>query len=342
MPASRSFFRWCESVGWATSKSGTSSQTQTLPACLRSTSRSWRRIGSPSALATVAIRSACSRSTSGYTTGSQHRSPAGRLVLGASSRSTDIDTEISIEETDVNAIRSCAVEAAIVGDALVRSARPGLPRRAMAELLAAFGLIFCVGGAAAEEASRHATLGLPAQAAVSGLAVMGLVYAVGHLSGAHINPAVTVAFTLTRHFPPREAIAYIAAQLAGPALAGLLLLAAWPDAPGHLGANVASVSVDTAFVYEVVLTALLMFVIAAVATDTRAVGAGAAIAIGGIVVLDILVGGGVSGASMNPARSFGPALASGTWDHFWIWIVGPVLGTSMGALAYQLVRGEPS
>jgi aquaporin NIP len=218
--------------------------------------------------------------------------------------------------------------------------RPGLPRRALAELLAAFGLIFCVGGAAAEAASGHADLGLPAQAAVSGLAIMALIYAVGHLSGAHINPAVTVAFTITRHFPRREALTYVGAQLTGAALGGLLLLAAWPDKPGHLGANVASVGTGTALLYEAVLSALLMFVIVAVATDTRAVGAAAAIAIGGVVLLDILVGGGVSGASMNPARSFGPALASGTWTHFWIYIVGPVVGTTLGALAYQLIR-EP-
>src|SRR6202035_2269474 len=115
--------------------------------------------------------------------------------------------------------------------------RPALARRATAEAIAVFGLVFCVGGAAAEEASRHGHLGLPAQAAVSGLAIMGLIYAVGHLSGAHINPAVTIAFTLTRHFPRREALGYIAAQLAGAAVAGLLLLAIWPHKPGHLGAN---------------------------------------------------------------------------------------------------------
>jgi MIP family channel proteins len=216
--------------------------------------------------------------------------------------------------------------------------RPTLPRRAAAEALAAFALVFCVGGAAAEEASRHAHLGLPAQAAVSGLAIMALIYAVGHLSGAHINPAVTIAFTLTRHFPRREALSYIAAQLAGAALAGLLLLAVWPDRPGHLGANVIGISPGSALLVETVLSALLMFVIMAVATDTRAVGAAAAIAIGGVVVLDILVGGGVSGASMNPARSFGPALASGTWSHFWIWIAGPLAGTAAGAFAYQSIR----
>src|SRR5215213_6392530 len=115
--------------------------------------------------------------------------------------------------------------------------RPALRRRAAAEAMAAFALVFCVGGAAAAEASDHADLGLPAQAAVSGLAIMGLIYAVGHLSGAHINPAVTVAFTITRHFPGREALGYIAAQLAGAGLGGLLLLAIWPDTPGNLGAN---------------------------------------------------------------------------------------------------------
>jgi aquaporin NIP len=218
--------------------------------------------------------------------------------------------------------------------------RPDLLRRASAEAIAAFALIFCVGGAAAAEASRHSDLGQPAQAAVSGLAIMALVYAIGHLSGAHINPAVTLAFTLTRHFPRREALAYIGCQLAGAALAGLLLLAVWPQKPGNLGANAIGISPGSALGVETVLTALLMFVIMAVATDTRAVGAGAAIAIGGTVLLDILVGGGVSGASMNPARSFGPALASGSWDHFWIWVVGPVIGAAAGALAYQFIRGE--
>ena len=218
--------------------------------------------------------------------------------------------------------------------------RPALPRRVAAEALATFALVFCVGGAAAAEAAGHAGLGLPAQAAVSGLAVMALIYAVGHLSGAHINPAVTLAFTLTRHFPPREAASYAGAQLAGAAAAGLLLLAVWPDAPGNLGANAITVGAGSALVVETVLSALLMFVIMAVATDTRAVGAAAAIAIGATVVLDILVGGAVSGASMNPARSFGPALASGEWSDFWIWVAGPLLGTAAGAFAYQFVRGE--
>ncbi|CAN5588947.1 hypothetical protein BH20ACT17_BH20ACT17_11550 [soil metagenome] len=100
------------------------------------------------------------------------------------------------------------------------------------------------------------------------------------------------------------------------------LTAAWDDKPAALGATVPSVGTGTALLYEVVLTALLMFVIVAVATDTRAVGAAAAIAIGGTVALDVLLGGPMSGASLNPARSFGPTLAAGEWSDFWIYIVG--------------------
>ena len=116
---------------------------------------------------------------------------------------------------------------------------------------------------------------------------------------------------------------------------------AWPDTPAHLGATLPSVGVWTALLYEVVLTALLMFVIMAVATDARAVGPAAAIAIGGVIGLDALFGGPVIGASMNPARSFGPALVAGEWHDFWVYVVGPIVGASVGVLAYQLVRGEP-
>jgi len=217
--------------------------------------------------------------------------------------------------------------------------RPNLARRCAAEALAAFALVFAGCGAivADHQGGRLGTVGV---GLVFGLIIMVGVYATGHLSGAHINPAVTVAFTLTRHFPAREAAAYIAAQLTGAVLAALVLLAVWPDKPAHLGATVPSVSAGSAFVYELVLTAILMFVITAVATDTRAVGAAAAIAIGGAVGLDAIFGGPVTGASMNPARSFGPALVSGTWSDFWVYLAGPAVGAALGALAYQLVRGE--
>jgi hypothetical protein len=112
---------------------------------------------------------------------------------------------------------------------------------------------------------------------------MAMVYATGHLSGAHINPAVTVAFTLTRHFPIRDALAYVPAQLAGATAGALLLRLGWHGSRAHLGATVPTVGDGSAVLYELVLTAILMFVIMAVATDTRAVGAAAAIAVGGAV-----------------------------------------------------------
>jgi MIP family channel proteins len=218
--------------------------------------------------------------------------------------------------------------------------RPGLLRRSVAEGLAAFALVFAGCGAVVTNATHQGALGAVGVSLVFGLVIMVMIYATGHLSGAHINPAVTIAFTITRHFPGRDAVAYIAAQLAGATAGALLLLAAWSDKPAHLGTTLPSVGTGTALVYEIVLTAFLMFVIIAVATDTRAVGAAAAIAIGGTVGLDALFGGPITGASMNPARSFGPALASGTWTHFWIYIAGPVIGAALGAFAYQFIRDE--
>ena len=216
--------------------------------------------------------------------------------------------------------------------------RPALARRAAAEGLAAFALVFAGCGAAITDEVRDGALGAVGVSLVFGLIIMAMIYATGHLSGAHINPAVTIAFTLTRHFPIRDATAYIGAQLAGATVAALLLLAAWADKPANLGATVPSVPTGTGLLYETVLTAILMFVIIAVATDTRAVGAAAALAIGGTVGLDALFGGPLTGASMNPARSFGPALASGTWTDFWIYVIGPLCGAVLGAFAYQVVR----
>jgi aquaporin NIP len=221
--------------------------------------------------------------------------------------------------------------------------RPGLLRRALMEAIGTFFLVTAGCGAIVADATHRGSLGGVGVGLVFGLVIMVMIYAGGHLSGAHFNPSVTVAFTLARHFPPKDALAYIAAQLAGACAGAGLLAAAWTTAPAHLGATLPSVSVPTALMYEVVMTALLMFVITAVATDTRAVGAAAAIAIGAAVGLDALFGGPITGASMNPARSLGPALASGTWRAQWIYIVGPLAGATAGVFAYELVRGrQPS
>jgi aquaporin NIP len=218
--------------------------------------------------------------------------------------------------------------------------RPDLMRRAAAEGIGAFALVFAGCGAIVANAEYGGALGAVGVSLVFGLVIMAMVYATGHLSGAHLNPAVTLAFTLTRHFPAREAVAYIGAQVAGGIAAAGLLLAVWPSEPAALGTTLPTVGAGSAVAYEVVLTAFLMFVIMAVATDTRAVGAAAAIAIGGTVGLDALFGGPVTGASMNPARSIGPALVSGTTQDLWIYLIAPIAGAAIGALAYQLVRGE--
>ncbi len=219
------------------------------------------------------------------------------------------------------------------------SARPDLARRAAAEAIGAFALVFAGCGAIVTEAEHPGALGTVGIALVFGLVVMAMVYATGHLSGAHLNPAVTLAFTLTRHLPVREAASYIGAQLLGAVAAAALLLAIWPNEPAALGATLPTVGAGSALAYEAILTAFLMFTIMAVATDTRAVGAGAAIAIGGVVGLDALFGGPVTGASMNPARSLAPALLSGTFQDLWLYVAGPILGAAVGALAYQAVRG---
>lgn len=217
--------------------------------------------------------------------------------------------------------------------------RPNLARRALMEAIGTFALVFAGCGAIVTSTTHPGSLGGVGVSLVFGLVIMVMIYAGGHLSGAHYNPSVTIAFALARHFPIREALAYIAAQLTGATTAALLLLAAWPSKPAHLGTTLPSVSSGTALAYEVLLTAFLIFVITAVATDTRAVGAAAAIAIGGTVGLDALFGGPITGASMNPARSFGPALASGTWSSFWIYVAGPLIGATLGVFAYGLVRG---
>ncbi len=174
----------------------------------------------------------------------------------------------------------------------------------VAEAIGTFALVFAGCGAIAV-----GTLGPPGVAAAFGLAIMVMIYALGHVSGAHFNPAVTAAFAVGRHFPAVRVVPYWVAQILGAIAGAALLRATLGDVP--LGVTHPSGSDIQSLVWEVVLTFFLMLVIVAVATDTRAVGQGAAIAIGGAVALGSLVGGPISGASMNPARSIGPAVVSG-------------------------------
>jgi MIP family channel proteins len=211
-------------------------------------------------------------------------------------------------------------------------------RALVAEAIGTFALVFAGCGAIVVDAKTGA-LGHLGVALTFGLVIMAMIYAVGHISGAHFNPAVTLAFALTRHFPRARAVAYWAAQLLG-ALAAAALLRGSLGEYAHDGASLPSGSEGQAFLWELVLTFFLMFVIMAVATDSRAVGEAAAIAIGGTVGLDALFGGPVTGASMNPARSFGPAVVSGDLHALWLYIVAPALGAALAGLTYQFVRGE--
>ena len=232
------------------------------------------------------------------------------------------------------------VQRLIVGArCLDRRSRGGRSRRR----LAAFALVFAGCGAIVVNAERGGSLGavgisgrLRARDHGDGLrdrAPVGRAHQPGGDGGVH-GPS--------RHFPGRDAAAYIPAQFFGAVAGALALRLVWDGTPANLGATVPTVDTGSALAYETILTAFLMFVIMAVATDTRAVGAAAAIAVGGTVGLDALVGGGVTGASMNPARSFGPALVANQWTDFWIYIVGPLAGALIGALLYLGVRGPAS
>jgi aquaporin NIP len=213
-----------------------------------------------------------------------------------------------------------------------------LARVLAAEVIGTFALVFAGCGAVMVDAKTH-QLGHVGVAISFGLVIMFGIYAVGHISGAHFNPAVTFAFALTRHFPWSRALAYWGAQVVGAFVAAALLRASLGNI-AHVGATLPSGSQAQSFLWEFVMSGFLMFVILAVATDTRAVGEAAAIAIGGTIGLDAMFGGPISGASMNPARSFGPAVVSGDLHALWLYILAPVIGASLGGLAYQFVRGE--
>ena len=175
-----------------------------------------------------------------------------------------------------------------------------------------------------------------------GLVVMVMAAATGHLSMAHLNPAVPLAFALTGHSPWRDVPFYIIGQLIAAALGAAVLRIQFGNV-STLGANLPAGPIVQSLVMEVLVTAILMFVIAAVATDRRAKGLPAGLAIGGAVALNVLWAGPISGASMNLARCFGPVLISGVWTAHWIYWVGPIVGAALGAFAYEFVRDtEPS
>jgi aquaporin NIP len=177
-----------------------------------------------------------------------------------------------------------------------------------------------------------------------GGAVSIMIYATGHISGAHFNPAVTLAFFIARRFPGKRIPGYILSQIGGALLGSFVHFVVWGS--GHeFGATDFSITLGGAFLIEVILSFALMFVIISVATDSRAVGELAGIAIGSTVALCAFVGGPLTKASMNPARSIAPALFSGKLDFLWLYLLAPIVGTTLGALTYEWIRchkdGEP-
>jgi aquaporin NIP len=219
-----------------------------------------------------------------------------------------------------------------------RDARPAPNGALTAELVGTFALVFAGAGAVMVDAKTQA-LGHVGVAFSFGLVIMVMIYALGHISGAHFNPAVSLAFALSRHFTWGRVAGYWLAQTAGALIAAAILRGSLGNI-AHVGATLPSGSQGQSFLWEIVLSFFLMLVVMAVATDTRAVGEAAGIAIGGTVGLDAMFGGPISGASMNPARSVGPALVSGDLHALWIYLSAPFLGATIGALAYQFVRGE--
>lgn len=214
----------------------------------------------------------------------------------------------------------------------------------VAEGIGTFGLVFAGCGAIMIDTLSKGQITHVGVGLVFGLIITVMIYTLGHISGAHFNPAVTLGFVLARHFPVKRLLGYWLAQCSGAILAaGCLRLLLGNVA--NLGATVpmGNGGAWQSFGLEALLTFFLMFVIMAMATDTRAVGQAAALAIGSTVGLEALFAGPISGASMNPARSLAPALVSFTWTAQWVYLVAPLLGAVVGALVYRWLRqaGQP-
>lgn len=210
--------------------------------------------------------------------------------------------------------------------------------RLVAEFIGTFALVFAGTGAIVVDAASGGAIGHVGISLVFGLAVAAMVYAVGDVSGAHFNPAVTAGFWLSGRFPAARVPAYVASQCAAAILASVLLRFLFPD-DATLGGTAPVGSLAQAFGLEVVLSFFLMFVILGVTAGEESKQAAAGAAIGATVALGSLFGGPISGASMNPARSLGPALVTGDVEFLWLYVVSPLVGAGLATLATRLVRG---
>jgi aquaporin NIP len=217
-----------------------------------------------------------------------------------------------------------------------------LCRKVASEFLGTFILIFAAAATPIVNEKTGGKVTLVGLAASAGLVVTIVIFSTGHISGAHINPAVTIAFAAFHHFPWTQVPVYIVAQVMGSICAAFALKGIFhPFMNG--GVTVPSGSYSQAFCLELIITFILMFVVTAVSTDKRAVGKLAGIVVGATVILNNFIAGPYTGASMNPVRTLGPALASGNYKAIWVYILAPITGALLGAFAYTAIgaNGTP-
>jgi aquaporin NIP len=212
-----------------------------------------------------------------------------------------------------------------------------LHKRLLAEAFGTFWIVFAGTGAIiVNDLTGVIThIGI---AATFGLVVFAMVAALGDISGAHFNPAVTIGFYLSKRFPGKLVIPYTLSQCLGAVLASVALFCLFP-VHGTLGATLPANSVLQSWVFEFILTLGLMFVILSVSTGSSEKGITAGLAVGGFVALEALFAGPISGASMNPARSIGPALVSGHIQHLWLYLSAPIIGAAVAVLLCGCIRG---
>jgi aquaporin Z len=207
-------------------------------------------------------------------------------------------------------------------------------------LFGTFALVFAGTGAITVNAASGGAVSHVGVALTFGLIVLAMIYSLGDVSGAHLNPAVTLGFFASRRFERRWVVPYVAAQCVGALLASVLLRLLFPTG-GTLGATLPAGSPLQSFVLETVLTCLLMFVILSVATGAKEKGIMAGVAVGSVIALEALFAGPISGASMNPARSLAPALVTGQPESLWVYLTAPVLGAFLSVGVCRCVQDKP-
>lgn len=210
-------------------------------------------------------------------------------------------------------------------------------RRYLAEFIGTFALIFCGTGAIIIDQESGGAITHAGIAATFGLIVAAMIYTLGDISGAHLNPAVTIAFWVARAFPAKEILPYILSQAAGAFAASFTLKLLFP-ANMYLGATLPAGSEMQSLVLEFILTFLLMFTILHVAKGSKEQGMFAGLAIGSVVLLEAMFAGPICGASMNPIRSISPAIASGHTEHLWIYLAGPIAGAMLAVLVWNILK----